>query len=71
MKYYIFLRTAYIPYKNKPDYKCNSLEEVNKILDNETFYTDYIIMGRDNKGNVYHDYGKIDRPLVKRLKHQN
>lgn len=68
MKYRVFLRTPFIPYKEKPDYICNSLEEVDEILDNEAFYTDYIIMGSDNKGNTYMSGGKIDRPLVKKLK---
>lgn len=68
MTYNIFLRTAFIPYKEEPDYICHSLEEVNEILDNETFYTDYIIMGGDGKGYTYTSMGKIDRPLVKKLK---
>ena len=69
MRYRIYLRTAFIPYKDENMKVVSTLEEVNNILDNETFFTDYLVIGENEDGVVYTDYGKIDHPLVKRLKH--
>ena len=49
--------------------ECHSLEEVEQLLDNETHYTDYMTIGYDENGEPIVSSGKIDRPLVKRLKH--
>ena len=68
MIYRVYLRTAFIPYKEENKRIVHSLEEVNEILDNETEFTDYLVIGETEEGVVYTDYGKIDHPLVKRLK---
>lgn len=67
MIYYVYLRTFYTLWEKKKE--CTTLEQVNNFLDNVTDYTDYMVMGYDENKEPYNDYGKIDKPLVKRLKH--
>lgn len=69
MTYYIYLRTAYIPYQ-KVNAKFYSLEKVNDYLDNVEDFTDYLVIGYGKDVPPYTSMGKIDKPLVKRLKHK-
>ena len=66
MIYYIYLRTAYIPYqKVKKEFR--SIEEVNLYLDTVEDFTDYLVIGYGKDVPPYTSMGKIDRPLVKTL----
>lgn len=67
MIYYIYLRTAFIPYQ-KVKIKFHSLEEVNDYLDSVEDFTDYLVIGYGDNVPPYTSMGKIDKPLVKRLK---
>lgn len=68
--YIIYLRTAMIPYLDENKKVCRSYEEAQEVLDNESYFTDYMMVHYDKEGVPECTSGKIDRPLVKRLKHK-
>ena len=70
MIYRVYLRTFYTEWV-KVHINFKSLDEVNDYLDKVTDFTDYIVMGYDKNKEPYTDYGKIDRPLVKKLVRKN
>lgn len=72
MVYYIYLRTAYIPYQKVND-TFHSLDEVNEYLDNVVDFTDYLVIGYGKDVPPYTDMGKIDMPkaLVKTPNNKN
>ena len=70
MIYYVYLRTAYIPYQ-KVKKGFSSIEEVNLYLDTVEDFTDYLVIGYDDKKEPYTIMGKIDKPLVKTLSKKN
>lgn len=67
--YIIYLRTPLIPYLEENKVIKHTLEEVKDVLDNQTFFTDYMVVYYDENSIPHWSSGKIDRPLVKRLKH--
>ena len=68
--YIIYLRTPMIPYLEENKVVCGSYEEAQDILDNQTYFTDYIMVCYKEDGTPEWTSGKIDKPLVKRLKHK-
>ena len=58
-----------IPYLEENKVIKHTAEEVQDVLDNQTFFTDYMVVYYDENSIPHWSSGKIDRPLVKRLKH--
>lgn len=67
--YIIYLRTSLIPYLEENKKIRYTAEEVEEVLDNETYFTDYMVAYYDEQSIPHWSSGKIDRPLAKRLKH--
>lgn len=67
--YIIYLRTPLIPYLEENKVIKHTHEEVQDVLDNQTFFTDYMVVYYDENSIPHWSSGKIDIPLVKRLKH--
>lgn len=67
--YILYLRTPLIPWLEENKKVLKTMDQVNAILDNESYFTDYMLAYYDKQGQPEWSTGKIDRPLVKSLKH--
>lgn len=60
MIYKLYLRTPFIPYLEENKYVRTSLDEIYEIIDNETEFTDYLLIGYDSDGVPHTQMGHID-----------
>ena len=60
MIYKLYLRTPFIPYLEENKYVRNTLDEIYEIIDNETKFTDYLLIGYDENGMPHTQMGHID-----------
>lgn len=69
MIYKLYFRTPFIPYLEENKVICETKEEVEEAIENAKGFTEYLLIGYDEKGEPITDRGKIEPPITKRLKH--